>query len=80
MPHSEHDYSAEPKIDVSVKTGDWRDQLFENGYVVVKGVLSPERANSYVDRMFEWLESFPYGFKIHDKSTWTVEHLPVHMK
>ncbi|KAK7537345.1 uncharacterized protein J3D65DRAFT_589546 [Phyllosticta citribraziliensis] len=76
MPH----YESEPSIDTSVKTGDWRDQLYEDGYVVVKGVLSPERAQSYVDRMFQWLETFPYGFKTDDKSTWDAEHLPAHMK
>ncbi|GME45934.1 hypothetical protein GTA08_BOTSDO08007 [Neofusicoccum parvum] len=76
MPH----YENEPIIDTTVKTGDWRDQLYEDGYVVVKGVLSPEHAQSYVERMFQWLESFPYGFNVADKSTWNVEHLPAHMK
>ncbi|KAF2031074.1 hypothetical protein EK21DRAFT_111317 [Setomelanomma holmii] len=30
--------------------------------------------------MLEWLETFPYGFKADDHSTWTKEHLPEHMK
>jgi hypothetical protein len=76
MPH----YENEPKIDTRVATGDWRESLFRDGFVVVKGVLSLEKAKSYQDRMFEWLETFPYGFKASDPSTWTKEHLPEHMK
>lgn len=76
MPH----YENEPKIDTTTATGDWRESLFRDGYVVVKGVLSPEKAKSYQDRMFEWLETFPYGFNAQDQSTWTKEHLPEHMK
>ncbi|PVH99936.1 hypothetical protein DM02DRAFT_672322 [Periconia macrospinosa] len=76
MPH----YESEPKIDTEVLTGDWRDDLFRDGFVVVKGVLSPEQAQGYKDRMFEWLETFPYGFKANDPSTWGKEHLPEHMK
>lgn len=76
MPH----YESEPSIDTTQITGDWRDQLFKDGYVVVKGVLSKEKAQSYVDRQFQWLESFPYGFKADDQSTWGKEHLPDHIK
>ncbi|KAH7398788.1 hypothetical protein DE146DRAFT_504849 [Phaeosphaeria sp. MPI-PUGE-AT-0046c] len=76
MPH----YENEPKIDTTTATGDWRESLFRDGFVVVKGVLSQEKAKSYQDRMFEWLETFPYGFSAQDQSTWTKEHLPEHMK
>lgn len=76
MPH----YESEPKIDTTKATGDWRDQLYQDGYYVLKGVLSPEKAQSYVDRQFQWLESFPYGFKADDSSTWGKEHLPDHIK
>jgi hypothetical protein len=76
MPH----YESEPKIDTSLATGDWREDLFRDGFVVVKNVLSPEVAQSYNNRMFEWLETFPYGFKADDPSTWGKEHLPEHMK
>ena len=60
--------------------GDWRDQLFNDGYIVLKAVITPERAQSYVDRMMAWLESFPYGFCRDRKSTWNTEHLPVSLK
>jgi len=76
MPH----YESEPKIDTSSATGDWRENLFGNGVVVVKGVLSPEKAQSYQQRMFQWLKTFPYGFKADNQSTWGKEHLLEHMK
>lgn len=76
MPH----YEEEPKIDTNVETGDWRDQLYRDGYYVVKGVLPKDKAQSYVDRMFSWLESFPYGFQKDDPSTWHSAHLPDHIK
>jgi hypothetical protein len=76
MPH----YEDEPKIDTSAATGDWRESLFRDGYVVVKGVLSSEKAQHYRERMFQWLETFPYGFKANDTETWGKEYLPEHMK
>ncbi|KAH3950684.1 hypothetical protein HBI56_204600 [Parastagonospora nodorum] len=76
MPH----YTSEPLIDTSTPTGDWRDDLFRDGYVVVKNVLPAEKAEGYKQRMFEWLETFPYGFDKNDKSTWVKECLPEHMK
>ena len=76
MPH----YEDEPKIDTSATTGDWRESLFRDGFVVVKGVLSSQKAQHYRERMFQWLETFPYGFKADDAETWGKEHLPEHMK
>ena len=66
-------------VDTSILPGDWRDDLFKNGYVVVN-VIDPKKAEAYVESMFDWLESFPYGFKRDDKSTWTEEYLPGHVK
>ncbi|CAK7199273.1 hypothetical protein SEUCBS139899_001948 [Sporothrix eucalyptigena] len=67
-------------VDTSVRYGDWRDDLFENGYVVVKQVMSAEKAQYYVDKMLSWLETFPLGFDRKDRSTWTTENLPYHWK
>ncbi|KAK7905431.1 hypothetical protein LTR67_000153 [Exophiala xenobiotica] len=69
-----------PVVDTTVRHEDWRDDLFKHGFVVVKDVMGPERAAYYVDRMFQWLETFPYGFDQNDRSTWNPEHLPRHMK
>ncbi|OQD69737.1 hypothetical protein PENPOL_c002G03751 [Penicillium polonicum] len=67
-------------VDDSKVHGDWRDELFQNGYVVVKNAISPERCEYYIDKMFQWLESFPLGFDRNNRSTWTEKHLPTHIK
>lgn len=46
-----------------------RPDLVKDGYAVVKGVLSKERAACYVDQIHEWLESFGLGYKRDDPST-----------
>lgn len=76
MPHS----TESQTIDGNAIHGDWRDDLFRDGYAVVKGVLSAERSQTYIDRMFEWLERFPFGFDRNDPDTWTENHLPTHIK
>lgn len=68
------------EIDTGVCHGDWRDDLFDNGFVVVKGVIEPQKAGEYVDKMISWLEKFQSGFNRHDPSTWKTENLPHHMK
>ncbi|KXT02886.1 hypothetical protein AC578_1804 [Pseudocercospora eumusae] len=50
--------------------------LERDGYVVVPNVVTKESCDEFVESAWEWLESFPHGFKRHDKSTWTAEHLP----
>lgn len=68
------------KLDDSASYGDWRDDLFRDGFVVVKGAIPTEKADYYVDQMFKWVEKFPFGFDRNDRSTWTPEHLPTHIK
>lgn len=68
------------KVNTDIRHGDWRDELFENGYVVVKGVIEPKKAEYYVNRMYSWLEKFQLGFNRNDKSTWKFENLPYHWK
>jgi hypothetical protein len=66
--------------DIDEKYGDWRDDLFRDGYAIVKNVISKEKAAAYVESMMQWLEKFPLGFDRNDPSTWTPEHLPANMK
>ncbi|KAJ9137882.1 Phytanoyl-dioxygenase [Pleurostoma richardsiae] len=73
-------YEHEPVIDTAASYCDWRDDLIRDGFAVVKGVITPERAQYYLDSLFEWLETFPYGFKKDDKSTWGPANLPAHVK
>lgn len=60
--------------------GDWRDEFHKNGCVLIKGVISPERAQYYCDKQIEWLKKFELGFDEKDPNTWTAEHLPVSFK
>ncbi|KAH8897559.1 hypothetical protein GQ53DRAFT_802870 [Thozetella sp. PMI_491] len=73
-------YSTEPLVDTATTYADWRDQLIKDGYVVLKGVVSRDRAQHYLDSLFDWLETFPYGFKKDDRSTWGPANLPAHVK
>ncbi|WWC71807.1 uncharacterized protein I206_105766 [Kwoniella pini CBS 10737] len=50
--------------------------LERDGYVIVPNVIPQEDCKEFQESAWEWLESFPYGFKRDDKSTWTSEHLP----
>lgn len=75
MPHAE-DFT----IDTGREHGDWRDELFRDGFVVLKDVISPESSRKYIQDMFSWLEKFPFGFDRNDPTTWTPDHLPTHMK
>ncbi|PYH73737.1 MFS transporter [Aspergillus vadensis CBS 113365] len=56
--------------------GDFRDDFFRDGYAVIKGVMSKERASEYQSEALTWLESFGLGFDRNDKSTWKKENLP----
>jgi hypothetical protein len=60
--------------------GDWRDEFFKNGCVVIKNVISKDRAQYYQDKQIEWLKRFELGFDENDSSTWTEDHLPVSFK
>ncbi|WVQ85842.1 hypothetical protein IAT38_008010 [Cryptococcus sp. DSM 104549] len=56
------------------------EDLETKGYAIVKGVVPEERAKSYEDRMYTWLESFGKGFKRDDKETWKLKNLPAFNK
>ncbi|KAK5746237.1 hypothetical protein LTR17_000972 [Elasticomyces elasticus] len=67
-------------FDSSKVYGDWRDDFHKYGCTLIKGVLSKERAQYYVNKQLEWLKSFNLGFDPNDQSTWKAEHLPVSFK
>ena len=56
--------------------GDFRDDFFRDGYVVIKGAVPKDRAAAYQNKALNWLESFNIGFDKNDKTTWKKEHLP----
>jgi hypothetical protein len=60
--------------------GDWRDDFFKDGYVIIKGVLPKDRARQYQIEALTWLESFGIGFDRNDKTTWKKENVPQSFK
>lgn len=58
------------------ETGDWRDDFFRDGFVVIKNVIPKERARQYQSDALTWLESFGLGFDREDKGTWKTDNLP----
>lgn len=66
--------------DTTTTYGDWRDDLYKDGFAIIKGAVPADRASGYVESMTQWLEKFPLGFDRNDPSTWTEEHLPANMK
>ena len=50
--------------------GDFRDDFFRDGYVVIKGGVPKDRAAAYQNEALNWLESFNIGFDKNDKTTW----------
>ncbi|KAJ5681632.1 uncharacterized protein N7477_001572 [Penicillium maclennaniae] len=60
--------------------GDWRDEFHKNGYVAIKNLISPERAQYYREKQIQWLKNFELGFDENDEATWSAEHLPVRLK
>ncbi|KGO67626.1 Phytanoyl-CoA dioxygenase [Penicillium italicum] len=60
--------------------GDWRDDLHNQGYAIIKNAIDPERAQSYQRKAFEWLKSFSPALDLDNPSTWTKDNLPVQGK
>lgn len=75
-----HPTANQTTVDSSKVHGDWREELFNNGYVVVKNTITQARCEYYIEKMFQWLESFPFDFYRNDRSTWNEKHLPAHIK
>lgn len=40
----------------NVKYNDFRDDLLQNGYAVIKGAVPKDRALKYADEIYDWLE------------------------
>ncbi len=57
-----------------------RDEFHKYGCVLIKNVLSKERAQYYVDKQIEWLKNFDLGFDETKPETWNADHLPVSFK
>lgn len=74
-----HEIPAIQTVDFTANTtyGDFRDDLVRDGYAVIKGAVSKEKAAHYVDRYHDYLEGFGLGYDRNDPSTVKEELLPV---
>ncbi|KAJ6018287.1 hypothetical protein N7451_001666 [Penicillium sp. IBT 35674x] len=59
------------------KFGDFRDDLTRDGFAVVKGAIAQEKALTYADAMYSWLEDFKLGFDRKDPATVHKDKLPM---
>jgi hypothetical protein len=59
---------------------DWLDHFQQFGYAVVKGAIPADRARSYQQQAFDWLQSFDTALDIDNPETWTKENLPAQSK
>ncbi|KAJ5810714.1 uncharacterized protein N7503_002932 [Penicillium pulvis] len=59
------------------KFGDFRDDLTRDGFAVVKGAIAREKALTYADAMYSWLEDFQLGFDRNDPATVHKDKLPM---
>lgn len=62
------------------KFNDFRDDLYANGYAVIKGAIPRDRAVAYQQKAFDWVQSFNLGLDFENPETWTKAHLPVQSK
>jgi hypothetical protein len=60
---------------INQKHNDWRDDLFQNGYAIIRNAIPASRAAGYVESMAQWMEKLPLGFDRHDPAIWAEEHL-----
>jgi Phytanoyl-CoA dioxygenase (PhyH) len=56
---------------------DFRADLAENGFAVLKGVIPRERAISYQEKAYEWIKSFPGDLDMTNPDTWVDKNLPI---
>ncbi|KAF8846666.1 phytanoyl-CoA dioxygenase [Acephala macrosclerotiorum] len=59
---------------------DWRADLFENGFTVVKNVIPRDRAVGYQEKAYGWLKSFDTELDFNKPETWIKENLPYQSK
>ncbi|RMY72274.1 hypothetical protein D0863_04621 [Hortaea werneckii] len=67
-------------FDESRTYGDWRDEFHKKGCVLIRNLLSREKAEYYRPKQLQWLKNFELGFDENDRSTWNADHLPVSFK
>ncbi|GAM23586.1 hypothetical protein SAMD00019534_067610, partial [Acytostelium subglobosum LB1] len=54
----------------------WRKDLYNNGWAIVRNVVPEERCEVYRSAFWKWLEDFGTGIDRNKRSTWTDEKWP----
>ncbi|WVW85890.1 hypothetical protein I302_107928 [Kwoniella bestiolae CBS 10118] len=85
MATTQTELETEPRLTLKLRSDnepkpEWLETLEQEGWVVVKGVLSSEKAKTYEDAAYAFLESFGMGFDRNDKTTWVPEQMPFFFK
>ncbi|KAH7024815.1 phytanoyl-CoA dioxygenase [Microdochium trichocladiopsis] len=62
---------------VSTDYPDFRAELAENGFAIIKGAIPRERAVGYQEKAYEWIKSFPGDLDMNDPETWVEKNLPM---
>ncbi|KKK21922.1 hypothetical protein P175DRAFT_0541963 [Aspergillus ochraceoroseus IBT 24754] len=55
---------------------DFRAELYENGFAVIKGAIPLDRAEKYCEKAHDWLRSFGTDLDFDNPDTWVSENLP----
>ncbi|KPI36308.1 uncharacterized protein AB675_7370 [Cyphellophora attinorum] len=56
---------------------DFRGELHDKGFVVIKNAIPRERAIQYQEKAYEWLQSFPGDLDFSNPETWIAKNLPL---
>lgn len=56
---------------------DFRDELRDKGFVVVKNAIPKDRAVAIQERAYDWLRSFGTGLDFENPETWVKDNLPL---
>ncbi|KAK2033494.1 phytanoyl-CoA dioxygenase [Colletotrichum zoysiae] len=62
---------------ISTEFQDFRAELAENGFAIIKGAIPRERAVQYQEKAYEWIKSFPGDLDMDNPDTWVEKNLPV---
>src|SRR5687767_9853757 len=55
---------------------EWKQNLLDNGYSVKENVITPQKAEEYVKRAWDWLEGLGTGIKRDDIKTQKTDNWP----
>ncbi|GAM25630.1 hypothetical protein SAMD00019534_088050, partial [Acytostelium subglobosum LB1] len=57
----------------------WRKDLYNNGWAVVRNVVPPERCETYRAAFWKWFEDFGTGIDRNDRASWSSDKWPANL-